>query len=103
MVDGYPIGAINRVPPKGEIRSNMHVGGIAEKSALSVRDIEICNILGPFLREKGQLLVGIDVIGGMLTEINLTSPTGIQELERFDKVNIAKLIWDKVEKKLQIF
>ena len=102
LVDGSPIGAINRVPQKGEIRSNMHVGGRAEKSDLSKRDIEICKVLGSLMKEKGQLLVGIDVIGGFLTEINLTSPTGIQELERFNNMNIAKLIWDKVERKLEI-
>ncbi len=102
LVDGFPIGAINRVPQKGEIRSNMHVGGKAEKIDLSKRDIEICDVIGSVMRDKGQLLVGLDVIGGMLTEINLTSPTGIQELERFNNVNIAKLIWDKVERKLEL-
>ena len=97
LVDGEAVGAINRVPPEGETRSNMHVGGRPEKVALSDRDLEICARIGPLLREKGQVLVGIDVIGGWLTEINVTSPTGIQELERFDGINVAAKIWDAIE------
>ena len=97
LVDGEPVGAINRVPAKGEIRSNMHVGGRPQKSELTERDREICDAVGPLLREKGQIFVGIDVIGGNLTEINVTSPTGIQELERFDGVNIAEKIWEAIE------
>lgn len=97
LVDGEPVGAINRVPAAGETRSNMHVGGRAEKIALSERDREICARIGPLLREKGQVFVGIDVIGDWLTEINLTSPTGIQELERFDGINVAAQIWEAVE------
>jgi glutathione synthase len=97
LVDGEPVGAINRVPQKGEIRSNMHVGGRPEKIALSARDLEICARIGPLLREKGQIFVGIDVIGDYLTEINVTSPTGIQELERFDGTNIAEKIWQAIE------
>ena len=97
LVDGEPIGAINRVPAQGETRSNMHVGGRAEKVALSARDREICDRIGPLLREKGQIFVGIDVIGDYLTEINVTSPTGLQELERFDGTNGARLIWDAIE------
>ena len=100
LVEGEPIGAINRVPAAGETRSNMHVGGRPEKVALSERDREICARLGPVLRERGQVFVGIDVIGEWLTEINLTSPTGIQELERFDGTNGAGLIWDAIEAKL---
>ncbi len=100
LVDGEPIGAINRVPAAGETRSNMHVGGRPEKIALSERDREICARLGPVLRERGQVFVGIDVIGEWLTEINLTSPTGLQELERFDGTNGAGLIWDAIEAKL---
>ncbi len=99
LVDGEPVGAINRVPAKGETRSNMHVGGRPEKIALSDRDREICATIGPLLREKGQVFVGIDVIGNYLTEINVTSPTGIQELERFDGVNIAEKIWQAIEAK----
>ena len=100
LVDGEPVGAINRVPAAGETRSNMHVGGRPEKIALSARDLEICAAIGPLLREKGQVFVGIDVIGDYLTEINVTSPTGIQELERFDGVNIAEKIWQAIEAKL---
>ena len=99
LVDGKPIGAINRVPAKGEIRSNMHVGGRPEKVALNDRDIEICAAIGPLLKEKGQVFVGIDVIGGNLTEINVTSPTGIQELEGFDNINVAEKIWKAIEEK----
>ncbi len=93
LVDGEPVGAINRVPAQGETRSNMHVGGRPEKVGLTERDLEICAAIGPLLREKGQIFVGIDVIGDYLTEINVTSPTGIQELERFDGTNIAEKIW----------
>ncbi|MGH1578495.1 glutathione synthase [Planktotalea sp.] len=99
LVDGEAVGAINRVPAKGETRSNMHVGGRPEKIGLSERDLEICARIGPLLREKGQVFVGIDVIGDYLTEINVTSPTGIQELERFDGVNIAEKIWQAIEAK----
>jgi len=99
LVDGDPIGAINRVPQKGETRSNMHVGGVATKDALTARDREICAAIGPVLKERGLIFVGIDVIGGNLTEINVTSPTGLQELERFDGVNGAALIWDAVERR----
>ena len=97
LVDGNPVGAINRVPASGETRSNMHVGGRPEKVALTERDREICAAIGPLLREKGQIFVGIDVIGGWLTEINVTSPTGIQELERFDGINVARMIWEAIE------
>jgi glutathione synthase len=97
LVDGEPIGAINRVPAKGETRSNMHVGGRPEKVGLTERDREICAAIGPLLREKGQIFVGIDVIGDYLTEINVTSPTGIQELERFDGINAAEKIWQAIE------
>lgn len=99
LVDGEPVGAINRVPAAGETRSNMHVGGRPEKVGLTERDLEICAAIGPLLREKGQIFVGIDVIGDYLTEINVTSPTGIQELERFDGVNIAEKIWQAIERK----
>ncbi|PZX11609.1 glutathione synthase [Celeribacter halophilus] len=99
LVDGEPVGAINRVPQAGETRSNMHVGGRPEKIGLSARDLEICARIGPLLKEKGQIFVGIDVIGDYLTEINVTSPTGIQELERFDGTNTAELIWKAIEAK----
>ncbi len=97
LVDGEPVGAINRVPAAGETRSNMHVGGRPEKVGLTERDLEICAAIGPLLKEKGQVFVGIDVIGDYLTEINVTSPTGIQELERFDGINVAAKIWDAIE------
>ena len=97
VVDGEPVGAINRVPAEGETRSNMHVGGRPEKVGLTDRDLEICAVIGPVLKEKGQIFVGIDVIGDYLTEINVTSPTGIQELERFDDTNIAATIWEAIE------
>ncbi len=99
LVDGEPVGAINRVPQAGETRSNMHVGGRPEKIGLTERDLEICAAIGPLLREKGQVFVGIDVIGDWLTEINVTSPTGIQELERFDGTNVAAKIWEAIEAK----
>ncbi|WP_299639455.1 glutathione synthase [uncultured Ruegeria sp.] len=100
LVNGEPVGAINRVPAAGETRSNMHVGGRPEKIGLSERDLEICAAIGPLLKEKGQIFVGIDIIGDYLTEINVTSPTGIQELERFDGVNIAEKIWQAIEAKV---
>ena len=99
LVDGEPVGAINRVPAEGETRSNMHVGGRPERVGLTERDLEICARIGPVLREKGQVFVGIDVIGDWLTEINVTSPTGIQELERFEGTNIAEKIWQVIEAK----
>ena len=99
LVDGEAVGAINRVPAAGETRSNMHVGGRPEKIGLTDRDREICAAIGPVLREKGQVFVGIDVIGDWLTEINVTSPTGIQELERFDGTNVAAKIWEAIEAK----
>jgi len=80
----------------------MHVGGRPEKIELSQRDLEICARIGPLLKEKGQIFVGIDVIGNWLTEINVTSPTGIQELERFNKENIAELIWEAIEKRKKV-
>ncbi len=100
LVDGAPVGAINRVPAKGETRSNMHVGGRAEKIGLSDRDLEICARIGPLLREKGQVFVGIDVIGDYLTEINVTSPTGIQEINRFNGSCLEAGIWDAIEARL---
>ena len=99
LVNGERVGAINRVPAKGETRSNMHVGGRPEKVGMTEREFEICARIGPLLREKGQVFVGIDVIGDYLTEINVTSPTGIQELERFDNINITAKIWEVIEAK----
>ena len=102
LADGEPIGAINRVPADGEARSNMHVGGKAAKSVLTEREREICRRIGPMLRERGLTFVGIDVIGDWLTEINVTSPTGLQEIDRFDGGNTAGLIWDRIEARLLI-
>jgi len=100
LIDGKPAGAINRVPAEGEARSNMHVGGRAEKSELTRRDHEICAAIGPILRKKGLIFVGIDVIGDYLTEINVTSPTGLQEINRFDGVKLEADIWNAIEAKI---
>ena len=97
LVDGEPVGAINRVPAAHDSRSNMHVGGRAEKTGLTEREREICARIGPSLRERGFLLVGIDVIGDWLTEINVTSPTGVREVKKFGGADIAALFWDAVE------
>ncbi|MGI4802489.1 MAG: glutathione synthase [Janthinobacterium lividum] len=100
LVDGEAMGAVNRVPAAGEARSNMHVGGRPEQSPLTTRDREICEAIGPMLREKGLIFVGIDVIGNYLTEINVTSPTGLQEIARFDGIDLSAAIWDRIEAKL---
>ena len=100
LVDGEPVGAINRVPAAGETRSNMHVGGRPEKDGLTERDREICARIGTDLKERGMIFVGIDVIGDWLTEINVTSPTGIREVKRFGGNDIAAMIWDAVEDKI---
>jgi glutathione synthase len=100
LVDGEPVGAINRVPAKGEARSNMHVGGRPEKTVLTARDKEICSRIGPELKRRGLIFTGIDVIGDYLTEINVTSPTGIWEVRRFDGVDVAALIWNAIESRL---
>jgi glutathione synthase len=99
LVDGEPVGAINRMPAEGETRSNMHAGGTPVPTKLTDREREICAAIGPLLREKGQVFVGIDVIGGWLTEINVTSPTGLQELERFDGVNVTATLWEAIERR----
>jgi glutathione synthase len=97
LIDGHAMGAVNRVPPKGEARSNLHVGGKATKTRLSPRDKEICAAIGPALRQRGLVFVGIDVIGDYLTEINVTSPTGIQEINRLDGVTLEKPLMDAIE------
>ncbi|MBN9028098.1 MULTISPECIES: glutathione synthase [Kaistia] len=99
LVDGVAVGAINRVPADGESRSNMHVGGRPEPIELTRRDREICEAIGPDLKKRGFVFVGIDVIGDYLTEINVTSPTGIREVKRFGGADIASLVWDAVESK----
>eukprot|EP00752_Nemacystus_decipiens_P017037 g15254.t1 len=100
LIDGEPAGAINRVPAKGETRSNMHVGGRPEKASLTPRDRAICEAIGPMLKARGLIFVGIDVIGDYLTEINVTSPTGLQEVNRFDSVSLEAQIWDAIERRL---
>ncbi|MEQ8586555.1 MAG: glutathione synthase [Thalassobaculaceae bacterium] len=100
LVDGKGVGAINRIPADGEARSNMHVGGRAVKCEMTKRDHEICEIIGPELKKRGQIFVGIDVIGRYLTEINVTSPTGIQELSRFDDIDVPAMLWDAIEGRL---
>jgi glutathione synthase len=97
LLDGEAVGAINRVPAKGETRSNLHVGGKAEPVAMTERDQEICDRIGPALSERGLILVGIDVIGDCLTEINVTSPTGVQEIRRFGGPDVSALFWDWAE------
>ena len=99
LVDGEPIAGLNRIPPEGEARSNLHVGGRPELSDLSPREREICARIGPALKARDVIFVGIDVIGGYLTEINVTSPTGIREIKRFGGPDIAPLIWDAIEKR----
>ncbi|MDE1905814.1 MAG: glutathione synthase [Rhodospirillales bacterium] len=97
LIDGEPLGAVNRVPAEGDSRSNMHAGGRAEAAKLTAREQEICAAIGPLLKEQGLLFTGIDVIGDYLTEINVTSPTGLQQIARFDGVNLAAAIWKKIE------
>jgi len=97
LVDGKAVGAINRVPAVNENRSNMHVGGKAEPTTMTKREQEICEALGPDLKARGLIFVGIDVIGDYMTEINVTSPTGIREVKRFGGADIASLLWDAIE------
>ncbi|GAA4766888.1 glutathione synthase [Stakelama sediminis] len=101
LVDGAVAGAINRLPGKGEIRSNLAVGGSAEKTELTETEREICAALGPELKRRGLIFVGIDVIGGKwLTEINVTSPTGIVAIDNFDGTDTAGMIWDAIERRV---
>jgi glutathione synthase len=100
LIEGEPVGAVLRVPAKGEARANLHVGGTAVKSELTAREREICTAIGPTLRQQGLLFVGIDVIGDYLTEINVTSPTGIQEINRLDGTRLENLVWDAIEARL---
>lgn len=100
LVDGVVAGAINRRPKAGEIRSNLAAGGKAEQSALTAREEEICAALGPELHKRGLLFVGIDVIAGHLTEINVTSPTGIVAIDAFNGTNTADRIWDAIDARL---
>ena len=100
LIDGEVVGAINRIPARNENRSNMHVGGKPVKTSLNKKDKLICEAISPYLKAKGLFFVGIDVIGNYLTEINVTSPTGIREINRLNKTNIEKIFWDKALKKL---
>ena len=100
LVDGEIAGAINRVPAPDETRSNLHVGGTAKPTTLTKRDKEICARLGPELKKRGLIFTGIDVIGDYLTEINVTSPTGIRQIAAFGGPDIAAMIWDVIEKKV---
>ncbi len=102
LVDGEVAGAINRVPQEGETRSNLHVGGTAAKVDLTARDLEICARLKPELKRRGLLFTGIDVIGPYLTEINVTSPTGIRQVKAFGGNDIAAMIWDAIEMKVLV-
>ncbi len=101
LIDGEPVGAILRVPQGTDHRANMHAGAAVRKAKLTERDHEICDALKPYLQEYGQLFVGIDIIGGMLTEINVTSPTGIREVATLDGVHLEKLLLDSVEEKVR--
>ncbi len=100
LIDGKPAGAVNRVPAQGESRSNLHVGGSAMKTTLTTRERDICEAIGPSLSERGLIFVGIDVIGDYLTEINVTSPTCLQEINSFDEVKLESDIWDVIEERL---
>ena len=100
LIEGEPVGAVNRIPPEGEARANLHVGGRAAKTTLTAREREICAAIGPSLREDGLVLVGIDVIGDYLTEINVTSPTGVQEINRLDGTKLETRVWDAIEARL---
>ena len=102
LINGKPAGAVNRVPPAGEARANLHVGARAQKAELDRRDLEICEAIGPVLKKRGLIFVGIDVIGGYLTEINVTSPTGLQEINRFNEVSLESGIWDAIEARLTV-
>jgi glutathione synthase len=100
LVEGEPVGAVLRVPAEGEARANLHVGGKAVKTTMTAREREICAAIGPVLREQGLVFVGIDVIGDHLTEINVTSPTGIQEINRLDGIRLERQVWDAIETRI---
>ena len=100
LIDGVAAGAVNRVPAAGEARANLHAGAGAEKTTLTKREREICEIIGPALKQRGLIFVGIDVIGDYLTEINVTSPTGILEINRLDAARLDALLWDAIEARL---
>ncbi|HEV7372984.1 glutathione synthase [Arenibaculum sp.] len=99
LIEGEPVGAVSRLPQEGEARANFHAGGSARRTGLTTRERDICAAIGPILREKGLVFVGIDVIGDYLTEINVTSPTGIQEINRLDGVRLEETLWDAIEQR----
>ena len=99
LVDGAPVGGVLRIPASGDARANFHAGGAAQKTSLTHQEYEICKMIGPTLKERGLIFVGIDVIGDYLTEINVTSPTGIQEINALDGIHIEQLIWNAIEKR----
>ena len=100
LIDGEYVGSVARIPSKNSIKANFHAGGIARKTKLVFRDKKICKILKPFLKKKGLFFTGVDAIGNYLTEINVTSPTGIQEINMLNDIKIEKIFWDKLQKKL---
>jgi glutathione synthase len=101
LVDGEPVGGVARVPQAGEARANFHAGGAAQKTTLTKRERQLCAAIGPALKKQGLIFVGIDVIGDYMTEINVTSPTGIQEINRLDGIRIEAMIWDAIERRLK--
>ena len=100
LIDGDYVGSVARIPKKGSIKANFHAGGSAQKTGLVFKDRKICRILKSYLKNKGLFFTGIDVIGNYLTEINVTSPTGMQEINKLDSVKLEKIFWDKLEKKI---
>lgn len=100
LIDGKPVGAFNRVANNNDVRSNLHVGGVAQKTKITEEEQEICNAIKPWLKKRGLYLTGIDVIGNKITEINVTSPTGLREIKKFDGTDIAEIFWKKIEKNL---
>ena len=100
LIDGNYVGSVARIPKKGSIKANFHAGGSAQKTGLVFKDRKICKILKSYLKNKGLFFTGIDVIGNYLTEINVTSPTGMQEINKLNSVKLEKIFWDKLEKKI---
>ncbi len=98
LINGKPVGAVNRIPKKNQIRANLHIGGLARKTSLSKRDLYICNEIKSKIKDKGLFFSGIDIIDGFLTEINVTSPTCIREIDSLNKTNISKIYWDEALK-----
>ena len=101
LIDGEYVGSVARIPKKGSIKANFHAGGSAQRSGLVFKDRKICSKLKPYLKKKGLFFTGIDAIGNYLTEINVTSPTGMQEINRLDNTRLEKIFWDKLEKKIK--